>query len=179
MPKAKLIVLNGFAASGKTTIAKKYIAEHSLAMALEADCLVDNIGDWINHRKEVRQLSFELTKAILQTYLQSGHDVILPYLVTEDEEVEAFESIARACNADYYEIILHNKRDEAIARLLKRGRWGEASSPTLTKKDLPEIETVIDKMESVVKNRPNTIKIQIKDQTPEATYSQVLQHTES
>ncbi len=68
MVKAKLIVLNGFAASGKTTIAKKYIAEHGMAMALEADAIVDNIGDWTNHQEEVRQLTFELTKAMLRAY---------------------------------------------------------------------------------------------------------------
>jgi chloramphenicol 3-O-phosphotransferase len=41
MTKARLIVLNGFAAAGKTTIAKKYIDEHSMALALEADAIVD------------------------------------------------------------------------------------------------------------------------------------------
>ncbi len=146
MTKAKLIVLNGFAASGKTTIAKKYIAEHSMAMALEADAIVDNIGDWHNHQEEVRQLTFELTKAMLRAYLPSGHDVVLPYLVTNAEEVQEFESIAQACNADYYEVVLHNERTDAIARLLKRGKWGEETSPPLTEKDMPEIENLMDRM---------------------------------
>jgi predicted kinase len=176
MTKPKLIVLNGFAAAGKTTIAKKYIAQHNMAMALEADALVDNIGDWANHRKEVRQLTFEITKAILRAYLPSGHDVILPYLVTSTEEVQEFESIARTCNADYYEIVLHNERDDAIARLLKRGKWGEETSPPLTSKDMPEIERIMDRMESALAERPNIIKIQLKDHDPNTTYSQVMQH---
>jgi predicted kinase len=178
MPKAKLIVLNGFAAAGKTTIAKKYIAEHSLAMALEADALVDNIGDWINHREEVRQLTFELTKAMLRAYLPSGHDVVLPYLVTNSEEAQEFESIAHACNADYYEIILHNERADAIAQLLKRGKWGEATSPPLTDKDIPEIEELMDRMESALKKRPDVVKILLKDHGPDTTYDQVMRHIE-
>ena len=176
MSKPKLIVLNGFAASGKTTIAKKYIDEHSMALALEADTLVDNIGDWANHREEVRQLTFELTKAMMRAYLPSGHDVVLPYLVTKPEEVKEFESIARECNADYYEIVLHNERVEAIARLLKRGKWGEETSPPLTDKDMPEIDDLMARMESALKERPNAIKIQVKDQTPNETYGQVLQY---
>jgi predicted kinase len=120
MAKPKLILPNGFAASGKTTIAKKYVAGHSLAMAIEADELVDNIGDWTNHIDEIRQLSFELIKSMVRTYLPSGHDVVLPYLVLSIKEVQEFESIARSCKADYYEVVLYNERADAIARLLKR-----------------------------------------------------------
>ncbi|HSX17253.1 MAG TPA: AAA family ATPase [Patescibacteria group bacterium] len=174
MTKAKLIVLNGFAASGKTTIAKKYIAGHTLALALEADAIVDNIGDWANHEEEVRNLTFELTKAMLRAYLPSGHDVVLPYLVTNAAEVQEFEAIARDCNADYYEILLHNERADAIARLLKRGKWGEETSPPLTEKDMPQIENLMDRMESALKQRPQTIKIDLKGQDPNATYQQLL-----
>jgi predicted kinase len=176
MVKTKLIVLNGFAAAGKTTIAKQYIAEHSLAMALEADTIVDNIGDWADHQEEVRQLTFELTKAMLRVYLLSGHDVVLPYLVTDAEEVQEFESIANDCSADYYEFMLDNERTDAIARLLKRGKWGEESSPPLTENDMPEIENLMDRMEDALKMRPRTIKLQLKGQEPQATYAQLLQH---
>jgi len=179
MARSKLIVLNGFAASGKTTIAKKYIGEHSMALALEADAIVDNIGDWINHEEEVRRLTFELTKATLKTYLPSGHDVVLPYLVTDVEEVQEFESIAKSCNADYYEFVLLNERAEAIARLLERGRWGEATSPTLTENDLPKIDELMDKMESALVSRPNAVKILLAGHDPDTTYRQLLKLVES
>ncbi|HEX8227533.1 MAG TPA: AAA family ATPase [Candidatus Saccharimonadales bacterium] len=170
MVRAKLIVLNGFAASGKTTIAKKYIAGHSMALALEADAMVDNIGDWIHHEQEVRQLTFEMTKAMLRAYLPSGHDVILPYLVTDTGEVKEFESIARDCGAEYYEFVLHNDRKDAIARLLARGKWGEATSPPLTEDDLPEIEKLLDRMESALAQRPQAVKIELTGQEPDETY---------
>jgi predicted kinase len=176
MTKPKLIVLNGFAAAGKTTIAKMYIAEHSMALALEADAIVDNIGDWTNHEDEVRQLTFDLTKAMLRAYLPSGHDVILPYLVTHPEEVQEFEAIARDCGADYYEILLHNERADAIARLLKRGKWGEETSPPLTDEDIPEIEKLMDGMEAALEQRPDAIKIPLKGHDPDTTYKQMLQH---
>lgn len=179
MTKAKLILINGFNASGKTTIARKYIADHSLALSIEADDLVENMGDWANHRDEVGQLAFELTKAMLRAYLPSGHDVVLPYIATTIEEVEAFESIARECNADYYEVVLHNERADAIARLLKRGKWGEASSPSITDKDLPVIEKDFVNMETVLKKRPNTFRIPLKGNDPDTTYHQLLQLVES
>ena len=125
MYRPNVIVVNGFAAAGKSTIAKKYIAEHSMSFALEADGLVDNIGDWANHREEVRTITFEITKVMLKTYLAYGHDVILPYLVTNAAEVDEFESIAQSSGANYYEFVLYNERAAAIARLLKRGKWGK------------------------------------------------------
>jgi predicted kinase len=176
MKKPKLIVLNGFAASGKTTIAKKYITEHSLALALEADTIVDNIGDWSNHNEEVRKLTFELAKAMLRAYLPSGHDVVLPYLVTNATEVQEFESIAQECEADYYEIVLYNERADAIARLLERGTWGEATAPPLTDKDMPEIEKLLDRMELALEKRPNAVKIWLKNNDPDTTYHQLLAH---
>src|ERR1044071_7309155 len=120
MTTPKLILINGFNASGKTTVAKKYIQEHSMAMCIEVDELVDNIGDWTNHRDEVQKLTFELVTAKIRAYLPSGHDVVLPYIVTIANEIREFEAIAREYNVDYYEFFLHNDKDSAIAKLLKR-----------------------------------------------------------
>ena len=178
MTKAKLILINGFNASGKTTIAKKYIADHSLAMIIEADALVDNIGDWTNHRDEIRQLAFELTKAMIRAYLPSGHDVVLPYIVTSSEEAEQFESIACDCGADYYEIVLYNERSDAIARLLERGKWGGATSPLITDADMPIIEEDFRKMEAVLEKRPQAKKLLLKGVGPDSTYRQLLRLTE-
>ena len=178
MIKAKLILLNGFMAAGKTTIAKKYIANHSLAMTIEADTLVDNIGDWTNHRGEARQLSFELIKAMIRAYLPSGHDIILPYMVTSADEARQYESIARDCSADYYEVVLYNQRSDAIDRLLKRGKWGMETSPSITDKDLPVIQEDFSQMETALKNRPNAIKLSLKGSGPDRTYQQLLELVE-
>lgn len=175
MAKAKLILINGFNASGKTTIAKKYIAGHGLALAIEADNLVDNIGNWTNHREEVRKLTFELTKAMIRSYLPTGHDVVLPYIVTDINEAEQFESIALDSNADYYEIFLYNERADAIAQLLERGKWGGTSSPPITEKDLTLIEKDFDNMQTVLAKRPNMVKIPLKGNSPDVTYQQLLQ----
>ena len=147
-----------------------------MSMVIEADELVDNIGDWTNHIDEVRRLTFRLTKAMLRVYLSSGHDVVLPYLVLRVEEIE---SIALDCNAGYYEVVLHNERADAITRLLTRGRWGEATSPSLTEKDLPVIEEVMTGMEKALEQRPSVIKLQLKDNDPDTTYSQLLQYVEA
>ncbi len=179
MTKPKLILINGFNASGKTTIAKKYIADHSLAMAVEADALVENIGDWTNHRKEVRRLAFELTKGLIRAYLPSGHDAVLPYIITDVQEAEQFELIARDCGAAYYEVVLYNERAEAIARLLERGRWGGERGPLIRETDMPAIETDFTNMQAALEKRPKTTKLPLIGNDAEATYRQLLQLIES
>jgi predicted kinase len=178
MAKAKLILINGFNASGKTTIANLYIANHSLAMAVDTDGLVDGIGDWVHHREEVGRLSFELTKALIRTYLPYGHDVVLPYIVTTMQEAQDFESIAAECGADYYEVVLQNDKTVAIDRLLKRGKWGGATSPVLTDEDRPLIEGDFAAMEAIIEQRPNAIKISLENDDPATTYKKLLQIVE-
>jgi hypothetical protein len=112
---------------------------------------------------------------MIWAYLPSGHDVVLPYIITNIREAEQFESIALECGADYYEINLHNERADAIARLLERGKWGGASSPLITDEDLPIIEEDFRNMEKVLEQRPNTIKLSLKGSDPDTTYQQLLQ----
>ncbi|HEX6416690.1 MAG TPA: AAA family ATPase [Candidatus Saccharimonadales bacterium] len=170
----KVILLNGFAGAGKTTIAKRYIDQHPLSVVIEGDELIVNIGNWVAQEDEARQLVFELTKAMLRTCLESGHDVVLPYLVTDADHAEEFKQIAEALNADFYEFILHTDREDTIARLLKRGTWGEAGQPPISDKDMPAIEELADKMEAALKLRQEVIALDIKESDPDATYSQLL-----
>jgi 2-phosphoglycerate kinase len=44
--KQKLILLNGFAGVGKSTIAQKYISETPLTLCLEGDIVMGMIGCW-------------------------------------------------------------------------------------------------------------------------------------
>lgn len=176
MTHPKVILLNGFAGAGKTTIARMYIKKHPMAMAIEEDELIVNIGDWLAHENEARNLVFELIKAMLSTYLSSGHDVVLPHLVTDASKVQAYESIAKKHRADFYEFVLYDSRPEAISRLLQRGAWGEAGQPPLTDKDLPVIEGLHTKMENEIEKRPNMNKINLKDNDPEGTYRQIISY---
>ena len=176
MAKPKLILLNGFAGAGKTTIAKRYISEHAMAMVIEGDELIVNIGKWIDHEDEARDLIFALIKAMIGTYLPSGNDVVLPYLVTNAHEAHELELIAEQHNAKFYEFVLYSDRADAIGRLLNRGTWGEAGLPPITEIELPRIEELMTKMESELEKRPNIKQIELKENDPEDTYNQLINY---
>lgn len=178
MARPKLIVINGFAAAGKTTIAKMYIAEHPLAIAIESDDLIVNIGDWQANEGEARRLVFLLIKSMMRAYLVEGRDVVLPYLVTNAGHVDEFEKIAKDLDADFYEFALHNDQPTAIAKLLKRGTWGEAGQPPIADDELPVIEELVTKMEQELEKRPGAIRIDSRMGDPKGTYGTLKGHLE-
>ncbi len=158
MHKPKLIILYGFASSGKTTLSKKYLSEHPLSISIEGDQIISMMGQWREHEAEAREIVFEDTKAIVKVHLEKGHDVLLPYLLTNHTHAEIFEEIAEEMLVDFYEVQIDVAREDAIKRLLNRGVWGEEGSPGLTEADLPEINRLYDTMEKAMNHR-NKVRI--------------------
>ena len=173
--KNRLIILNGFSGSGKSTIAQKYIEEHPLAMNVEGDEIMAMIGGWKSHYAAARKCIFPITKALISTHLNNGYDVVVPYLLVDSSQTAEFELLAEKLGVKYFEIMLANNKGEAIGRLMERGRWGEEGLPKLTKKDIPHIEDLYDRMVKATAERPNTINIYVKHNDIEDTYSRVLE----
>lgn len=153
-----------------------YIDNHPLAMLIEGDELIVNVGDWLKHEKVALKLVFILTKSMIQAAVGVGHDVVVPYLVRNASEIEEIETLAKNSGAEFHEYYLNVPKDEAIRRLFKRGVWGEAGVPPITKDDMPVIEQLYAEMEAALPLRPNQIYIDIEEGKPEETYQKFLAH---
>lgn len=175
MQKPKLILLNGAAGVGKTTIAKRYATEHPFTLNFVGDGLIEMISDWSGREAEAREYVFRMTQTAAETYLQTGHDVILQYLLTNPMHAVAFEAIARDAEAEFYEVLLEVDKATAVRRLLARGRWGEPSSPQLTEADIPDIEALYDRMITATNERPDTKRVPVTEGDIEGTYQAFLQ----
>jgi len=79
----KLIILYGFASSGKSTLAKRYIDDNPMTIAIEGDELINMIGGWRKNESDARHLVFEYTKSIAEIHLGNNHDVFIPYFLSE------------------------------------------------------------------------------------------------
>lgn len=175
MTRPKLIILYGFAASGKTTLSNKYLSEHPLAISVEGDQIISMMGQWREYEVKAREIVFEDTKAIVKVHLDKGHDVLLPYLLTDHTHAEIFEKIAEEMMSDFYEVSINIERTEAINRLLSRGVWGEDGSPILTELDLPEINGLYDTMEKAMSYRNEVRLISSNIDDIEGTYSKFIE----
>lgn len=151
----KLIILYGFASSGKTTLAKKYIDVHPLTIAIEGDQIIGMIGQWRKNEDEARRIVFEHSKSIVENHLKAGHDVILPYLLSDSSQIESFEDIANKCNASFIEVYIDIEKDDAVNRLLERGCWGEEGSRKLTEDDKEMLMNRYEHMKNAMQKRPN------------------------
>jgi predicted kinase len=175
MQKPNLILLNGFAGAGKSTIGRRYIADHALAFLIEGDELIVNIGSWLEHEDEARELVYEMTKSLLAVHLSRGYDVVLPYLVTNNLHIKEFESIAVNNGATFHNFFLANDKGVAIQRLLDRGTWGEAGTDPLSDKDMPEIERLYDAMEKQLEHQDYIVVINQTGLSIDETYDKILQ----
>jgi predicted kinase len=171
----KVILINGAAAVGKSTIGRRYLNDHPLTLNIEGDDLIGMIGHWLTHEPEARRLVYEFTCHILSIHLQAGHDVLIPYLPQTADHAARFEKISKENGAAFIEIELFVDKTEAWQRLKQRGTWGEKDSPPLTEADRSIADNLYDNMTTALQSRPNTVRINAPAGDPDGTYQQFLQ----
>lgn len=120
--KPKLIIINGPPAIGKSTIAQKYVDNHPMALKLDIDELWFMLGQWQSSRPASNMQKMKLAYVMAGMHLQDGYDVIVAQHLDNLSYYKVFESIARACGATMYEVLLIAPLQEAIERCKERGR---------------------------------------------------------
>lgn len=170
----RLILINGPAGIGKTTIAQKYITDNPLSLHASTDDIIASLGQWVAQEDKARKLAFSLLEVMVAKHLAAGHDVVVPHLLTNTEDAVALERISKDQSASFFECILIADKEEAVERLLERGRWGEVGAPPLTAQDRPIIEKLYEEMEIAARDRPRAIVIHSAWNDVEGTYAQLL-----
>ncbi len=178
-PKPKLILLGGCVAVGKSTIAERYLADHALTLAINRDAVMSMMGQWLTHEDEARPYVYELVKVMIATHLRSGRDVLLPYLLLDAKEAEAFEAIAHENGAAFVELFLEvSGEDEAVQIALDRGVWGEGADP-ITAESIPIVRELYRRMEEALNARPKTVRVPAPRGEIDKTYNAFLHEIET
>jgi predicted kinase len=179
--RPKLIHLNGPAGIGKDTLAQKYIDEHPFALCIRTDEIIASIGQWSSPQNydPARHLAFDLAMSMATTHLVAGHDVIVPHLLTDLEEVEALEKVAEDVSVSFIEILLFTDKPDALNRVFERGTRGEPGAPPLTPSDRPEFEELYDNVLLVAGSRTTVKKVASTAGDIDGTYQKVVYVIES
>ena len=124
----RLVHLNGPPGIGKSTIARRFIAEHPLSFCLDIDGIRRLIGGWDSHGQESGRLARRLALRMMHEHLLSGLDVVVPQYVARPEFIDEMRSVADQAGAVFYEVVLIDSPLAARARFDARAEdpiWAE------------------------------------------------------
>ena len=118
---SRLIHLNGPPGIGKSTLARRYVAEHPGVLNCDIDVLRTFIGGWEDDFEAAGALIRPAALALIETYLANGRDVVLPQLLVNPSELARFEGAATGVGAEFVERFLMDTAAGSMARFHGRG----------------------------------------------------------
>jgi predicted kinase len=123
---ADLIHLNGPPGVGKSTIARRYVVEHPGTLNCDIDVLRTLVGGWAEDFGTAGSLIRPAALAMMEAYLTTGHDVVLPQLIANAAELARIEQTACEAGAQLVERFLMDDLQQAVDRFHRRGEDEEA-----------------------------------------------------
>jgi predicted kinase len=174
---SRLIHLNGPSRVGKSTLARRYVAEHPGVLNLDVDVLVGLIGGWENDFESALGTARELGTVMAIAHLRNGHDVVLPQLITSYDASPWADELAARAGAEYIEFALLAGRDDHRRRLRAKRPEHEVDAwvqGALEGTDGALLEKIVDDLDAYLADRPETIRIDTGAQTPEETYAVIV-----
>ena len=119
--RAKLVILNGSPAAGKSTIAKKLHRNLPMALLIDLDVWRRFVNGWKENREESLRYVYQVAIAAVGAYLQAGHSVIVDKAILNNNHVlDALVSAGKKHRAEVFEFILIADKTTIIARANKR-----------------------------------------------------------
>ncbi|MCD6641083.1 MAG: ATP-binding protein, partial [Nocardioides sp.] len=100
---SRLIHLNGPPGIGKSTLARRYVAENPGVLDCDVDVLRTLIGGWDTDFQAAGELIRPAALAMIEAYLANGHDVVLPQMLVRSTELARFEAAATGVGAQFVE----------------------------------------------------------------------------
>ena len=157
--------LNGPPGIGKSTLSALYADRNLGTLNLDVDTLHRLVGGWQDEQTDTWPVVWSLIRAMAQTHLDGGRDVVLPQYLAKVDEIIGLEQLARRHGAGFREVILLDDRETAIGRFNRRAQ--DSDDPWIRHHHrLIELGgghvvlgTMYDNLMEVVRLRPGTVVV--------------------
>ncbi|TQL66577.1 AAA domain-containing protein [Nocardioides albertanoniae] len=117
---ARLILINGMPGVGKSTLARRFAADHPGTLVCDIDLLRTFIsgwrGDFVGAGARIRPAAL----GMIRGYLRESGDVVLPQLLARLSELERFEKAAHDAGAEFVEVLIEAAEDDGVRRFHDR-----------------------------------------------------------
>lgn len=117
-----LLLLNGAPGVGKSTLARRFVADRPLALDLDLDLVRALLGRWDEWPQDSGRLARDLALVMVRQHLAAGHDVVVPQAVGRLPFVERLAAVAQEAGVRFAHVLLREDRERAVARFETRSR---------------------------------------------------------
>jgi len=173
----RLLHLNGPPAIGKSTLARRFADEHPATLCCDIDVLRTLVGGWQEDFLGAGALVRPAALVLIEAYLRTGHDVVLPQLLVNLEELSRFEGCATRSGAVFVERVLMDDADAVVARFHRRGGngrgdpWHDQVRAIVAESGGDEVLLGYHAgLERLLRERPRAVRLPSVDGDPDRTY---------
>lgn len=177
---ARLIVLNGPPAAGKSMIAQRYLVDHPMSLNLDIDRLRRFLGGWRDDPLRANQLAREFGIGAAGAHLEAGCDVIVPQYFGRVEHLVGLDDLAARTGAELSEFVLFGTRDTMVARFAARTEAAvdvthlDAAQLLDAAGGVRQLEAMYDRLLLVIAARPRAQLVPAREGEVDETYADVL-----
>ncbi len=174
----RLILINGAPATGKSTLARRYVEDHPPALDLDIDLVRRLLGGWRSDLEGAGLRARAIALAAARVHLSAGHDVVVPQLIARADFIERLASVAEETGADFREVYLRDGVDSVLRRFAARTAAAEDPTHVEAHETLSGGEAALRamhaKIEALIPRRPGAITVASAPGDPERTYADLL-----